>query len=212
MQGWTTTTPKLLDSARWATGISKGQHHCADSFNHLPLQASPKAKHHEQRAPDLVHEADERAPPALWSGGSRFSGLKHGGARRGRVLRRFGRTGSSGLKYDEGSLPWTDDTLTYYGTDLRKVALSAKIADSPGETFRYNNYNLLLEGLILERATGQSVTAYLSSRLWKPMGADATASWSLDSAGSGFEKMESGLNALARDFARLACCLRAGAI
>ena len=34
------------------------------------------------------------------------------------------------------------------------------------------------------------------------MGAEADASWSLDSHHSGFEKMESGLNAIARDYAR----------
>jgi CubicO group peptidase (beta-lactamase class C family) len=35
------------------------------------------------------------------------------------------------------------------------------------------------------------------------MGAEADASWSLDSHRNGFEKMESGLNATARDYARL---------
>jgi CubicO group peptidase (beta-lactamase class C family) len=34
------------------------------------------------------------------------------------------------------------------------------------------------------------------------MGAEYPASWSLDSEASGFEKMESGINARARDFAR----------
>ncbi len=56
--------------------------------------------------------------------------------------------------------------------------------------------------LVLERATGRSVSEYLSQRLWRPMGAEADASWSLDGDRSGFEKMESGLNAVARDYAR----------
>jgi CubicO group peptidase (beta-lactamase class C family) len=111
-------------------------------------------------------------------------------------------TMSSGLGYVERSTPWSDDTQTYYGTDLRRTALSAKVQEAPGQTFLYNNYNPLLEGLILERATGQSVSDYLSERLWQPMGAEADASWSLDSDRSGFEKMESGLNAVARDYAR----------
>jgi CubicO group peptidase (beta-lactamase class C family) len=38
--------------------------------------------------------------------------------------------------------------------------------------------------------------------LWGPLGAEADASWSLDSNSSGFEKMESGFNARAVDFAR----------
>ncbi len=112
-------------------------------------------------------------------------------------------TMSSGLRYHEGSLPWTDDTLTYYEPDLRAVGLSASIERPPGEEFLYNNYNLILEGIILERATGQRVSDYLATRLWQPLGAEADASWSLDSEAHGFEKMESGLNATPRDFARL---------
>jgi CubicO group peptidase (beta-lactamase class C family) len=111
-------------------------------------------------------------------------------------------TMSSGLRYVERWWPWSDNVQTYYGTDLRNTGMSARVEQPPGETFLYNNYNLLLEGLVLERATGQSVSDYLSQRLWHPMGAEADASWSLDSTWSGFEKMESGLNAIARDYAR----------
>lgn len=111
-------------------------------------------------------------------------------------------TMSSGLRYVERPLPWSDDAQTYYGTDLRATALAAEIVGPPGRSFHYNNFNPLLEGLVLERATGRPVSDYLSQRLWRPMGAEADASWSLDSERSGFEKMESGLNAVARDYAR----------
>jgi CubicO group peptidase (beta-lactamase class C family) len=111
-------------------------------------------------------------------------------------------TMSSGLRYEERPLPWSDDAQTYYGTDLRATALSTTVEAPPGEVFLYNNYNLLLEGLVLERATGQRVADYLSERLWRPMGAEAHATWSIDSEASGFEKMESGLNAAPRDYAR----------
>ena len=111
-------------------------------------------------------------------------------------------TMSSGLRYVERPLPWSDDAQTYYGTDLRETARASELVEPPGATWRYNNYNLLLEGLVLERATGRPVSDYLSERLWRPMGAEADASWSLDSERSGFEKTESGLNAVARDYAR----------
>lgn len=115
-------------------------------------------------------------------------------------------TMSSGIKYEEGGdLPWSeeaDDTKTYYATDLRDLALNCRIEGEPGEYFEYNNYNPLLVGLILERATGMSVSRYLQEQLWKPVGMEAEGSWSLDSTRSGFEKMESGVNARARDFAR----------
>ena len=60
----------------------------------------------------------------------------------------------------------------------------------------------MLVGMILERATGMPVARYLQQKLWKPLGMEADGSWSLDSTSSGFEKMESGVNARARDFAR----------
>jgi CubicO group peptidase (beta-lactamase class C family) len=116
-------------------------------------------------------------------------------------------TMSSGIKYEEGGdLPWSeeaDDTKTYYATDLRKLALeNSRIEGEPGEYFEYNNYNPLLIGMILERATGMSVSRYLQQKLWKPIGMEADGSWSLDSTSTGFEKMESGVNARARDFGR----------
>jgi CubicO group peptidase (beta-lactamase class C family) len=120
----------------------------------------------------------------------------------GRITIRHLVTMSSGLRYVERFHPFSDDAQTYYGTDLRATGLSARVAQAPGQAFLYNNYNLLLEGLILERATGERVADYLARRLWQPMGAEAAASWSLDSEASGFEKMESGFNAVPRDYAR----------
>ena len=115
-------------------------------------------------------------------------------------------TMSSGIKYEEGAtLPWSeaaDDTKTYYSTDLRELALNTQIEGKAGQYFEYNNYNPLLVGIILERATGMHVARYLQQKLWKPMGMEANGSWSLDSKKDGFEKMESGVNARARDFAR----------
>lgn len=109
---------------------------------------------------------------------------------------------SSGLKYTEAGLPWSDDARTYYAPDLRQAALSVEVVEVPGTTFLYNNYNPLLLGMVLERATGMSVSGYLETRLWQPMGAEAAGSWSLDSEASGFEKMESGINGRAIDFLR----------
>lgn len=116
---------------------------------------------------------------------------------------------NSGIRYVEGGelpfymAPFGDDAVTYYSPDLRKTALRVQPGKTPiGEAFHYDNYHPLLEGLILERATGMHVAQYLQERFWKPMGAEFPASWSLDSEKSGFEKMESGINARAVDFAR----------
>ena len=109
---------------------------------------------------------------------------------------------SSGLRYVEEGTPFSDDTKTYYDPNLRTVALSAVIEEEPGKRFHYNNYNYLLLGIILERAVGMPVAKYMEEKLWKPLGMEAPASWSLDSESNGFEKMESGINARAIDFAK----------
>jgi CubicO group peptidase (beta-lactamase class C family) len=113
-------------------------------------------------------------------------------------------TMSSGIRYREGGFPSLgDDTYTYYGVDLRDIALNRiRIEGPPGIGWQYNNYHPLLLGLVLERTTGMSVSGFMATRLWQPLGAEADATWNLDSKKSGFEKMESGLNARAVDYAR----------
>jgi CubicO group peptidase (beta-lactamase class C family) len=111
---------------------------------------------------------------------------------------------ASGIRYVDNRLFLPeDDNLTYGFDDLRHLALTeTKVADQPGIEFLYNNYHPLLLGMILERATSMSVTQYLQEKLWTPLGMEFDGSWSLDSAQSGFEKMESGINARAIDFAK----------
>lgn len=113
-------------------------------------------------------------------------------------------TMSSGIRYREGGFPRLgDDTYTYYGVDLRDVALNrTQVEQPPGLAWHYNNYHPLLLGLVLERTTETSVSNFMATRVWKPLGAEADASWNLDSERSGFEKMESGFNARAVDYAR----------
>ena len=110
---------------------------------------------------------------------------------------------SSGMRYRESGTPWGDDAKTYYAPDLRKLGLEdTQIVEPPGQRFHYNNFNPMLIGMILERATGKRVAHYLAETIWKPIGAEHAATWSLDSPWSGFEKMESGINARAIDFAK----------
>lgn len=110
---------------------------------------------------------------------------------------------SSGIKYVETSFINGDDAKTYYYPDLRQLAIDGtEIVSQPGESFLYNNYHPLLLGLIIERSTGRSVAQYLQDKIWDPIGMQYPASWSLDSERSGFEKMESGINARAVDFAK----------
>ena len=97
----------------------------------------------------------------------------------------------------------SDDSKTYYMPDLRALALTIRPSREPiGACFHYNNYYPILEGMILERVTGMSVSEYLQERLWEPLGMEYAATWSINQEGDGLEKMESGLNARAIDFAK----------
>ena len=110
---------------------------------------------------------------------------------------------TSGLAFDEYTSPWDDPTTSHWSPDLRAAALNARIEERPGYRFHCNDYNTILIGMVLERATGMTVSEYLETRLWGPMGAEADARWSLDSVHSGFEQMSVGINARAIDFAKL---------
>lgn len=111
----------------------------------------------------------------------------------------------SRIVYDEDKFLWFgDDSLTYWHTDLRKLALThTQFTDEYNGKFHYNNYHPLLLGMILERCTGVSVSQYFQREIWQKIGAEQDASWSLDSAESGFEKMESGINFRAVDFIKI---------
>lgn len=115
----------------------------------------------------------------------------------------------SGLKYFTGyfpgtyiHLPWHDEAVGYYHPNVRKLLIKkVKIASAPGGKFQYNNYNTSYLGLILERATGKTVSEYLEEKLWSQI-MEYDALFSIDSKKSGFEYMPSRLIARAIDYAR----------
>ena len=112
---------------------------------------------------------------------------------------------SSGLDYQayRSVLFDGDDPLTTYYPDQWQISLdNMQIVDPPGSYFQYNKYHPQLLGMVLERTTGMPVTEFLQTRIWDPLGMEYGGSWSLDSEKSGFEKMESGVNARAIDFAK----------
>ncbi|HEV2476070.1 MAG TPA: serine hydrolase [Candidatus Dormibacteraeota bacterium] len=110
----------------------------------------------------------------------------------------------SGLGFDGSGLLENDDSVLYNTTALRQAVLDrVRIANAPGTVFFYNDFNPLLIGMVLERATGRTVTQWLDQTLWQPMGAQYPGSFSIDSRTGGFEKMPSGLNGRPIDLMRL---------
>lgn len=111
---------------------------------------------------------------------------------------------TSGLKFNEGYYnPFGHVATYYYGTNLRRQIPKLKLKREPGETFEYVSGNTQLLGLVLERAlNGQSISSYLEEKIWKPLGMEFDASWSLDRKKDGLEKTFCCVNATARDYAK----------
>lgn len=112
-------------------------------------------------------------------------------------------TMSSGTDWNESYLnPLSITAELYYGTDVTKTALAVKMKDTPGKVHYYKSGDTQLLGLIIEKATGVSLSEYAAEKLWKPMGAVHPALWSVDHE-KGAVKAYCCFNSNARDFARL---------
>jgi len=112
-------------------------------------------------------------------------------------------TMGSGIRYRISQLPWDEDAIYYFYPNLRGVLLSGiEIAEPPGQTFHYADYNVGLLAIILERTTNRTVSEYLQEKIWKRIGMEYPATWSIDSDEDGFELTHVALNARAIDFAK----------
>jgi CubicO group peptidase (beta-lactamase class C family) len=112
-------------------------------------------------------------------------------------------TMSSGLSWMEsGKNPFSHNAAAYFGTDLKATILKQKLIKEPGKQFEYLSGNTQILAFILKEATHKTVSDYASEKLWKPMGAEVTAEWSLDTE-NGTEKAFCCLYATAKDFARI---------
>lgn len=116
---------------------------------------------------------------------------------------------SSGIDYQRIEdtffllIPFSPDIKTFYGNDLRGIIPNLNAGKEPiGKSFNYNDYYPILEGMILERATGMSVSLYTQKKIWEPMGMEFDSFWTLDSVEKGFERTLVGFKASAIDLAR----------
>ena len=110
---------------------------------------------------------------------------------------------ASGLDWSESSKdPLSNNAESYYGSDLKRLVMNQKSVTNPGEVFIYQSGNSQLLGMILEEATGQDLTKYAEEKVWKKIGAEHEAYWSLDRE-NGDEKAFCCLYAVARDYGRI---------
>jgi CubicO group peptidase (beta-lactamase class C family) len=110
---------------------------------------------------------------------------------------------SSGSTWDESySNLFSVTTKAYYGDDLEKLMHEIKMKGEAGKTYSYKSGDTQLLAFILEKATGVALSDYASEKLWKKIGAEFPAQWSLDHEG-GHEKAYCCIYSNARDFARI---------
>ena len=113
---------------------------------------------------------------------------------------------TSGIAFSDNKLnPFSDNAQFYWGIDLRRRLDAAKIEHLPDTQFKYSSINIMLLALIIERVTNKSLAFYLQEKIWKPLGMESPAYWSLDrNDEQAIEKAFCCLQARAIDFAKFA--------
>ena len=110
---------------------------------------------------------------------------------------------ASGLNWEEDYYsPFSMTARAYFDDNIREQILQLKIVDPPGEEYKYLSGNTQLLAMVITKATGKTLSDYLSESFWKPMGMAEDALWQLDSETSGMEKAYCCIASNARDFAR----------
>jgi CubicO group peptidase (beta-lactamase class C family) len=110
---------------------------------------------------------------------------------------------ASGLEWEEKYYsPFSITAASYYVDDINKLVLNQPISNTPNKEFLYLSGSTQLLGAVIERATGEKLATYLSTRFWQPMGAEHDALWQMDSAEKGMVKAYCCLATNALDFAR----------
>jgi CubicO group peptidase (beta-lactamase class C family) len=112
-------------------------------------------------------------------------------------------TMSAGLQWNESyQSPFGITAQAYYGSDIEATMREVPVVVMPGTQFEYQSGSTQLLGLVLEQVTGKHLSDLASDWLWKPLGMEASAYWSLDKA-NGRELNFCCVNARSRDFGRL---------
>ncbi len=108
----------------------------------------------------------------------------------------------SGITWTEGSYNLKDDAIKMgFRPDIKKQLKKLRIASAPTTTPDYASINTFLLGVVISRATEMPLQDYFSAKLWGPLGANSAATLTTDK--KGWPVTYAGLNATARDFAKL---------
>lgn len=147
-----------------------------------------------------IRSLDDRAE--IYAPGLR--GSLYGGTSLRNLLRM-----SAGARYDQRT-DWSGDTARF-GAAIGRVGVERAARQftvrqaADGTRFHYATVQTGVLGAALRGATGQSLSDYLTPRLWQAIGAEHAATWRADS--TGLEVAFGNFNATLRDYARLGVVL-----
>jgi CubicO group peptidase (beta-lactamase class C family) len=120
-------------------------------------------------------------------------------------------TMTAGLNWDEGyASPFGITAKVYYSDNVEGVMRTIDVLKKPGEEFQYQSGSTQLLSFVLQAAIQNTKTLpkygqisdYASEKLWKELGMEASALWSLDRQ-DGKELGFCCVNAISRDFGKL---------
>jgi len=111
---------------------------------------------------------------------------------------------SSGVSFEEYYTSLDADIVTLFlslGGSFEKYILSMTETSHPVGTYRqYKSSDTQVLAMVLNRATGQSLSSYMETNLWNPIGAESSAIWLTDR--HGVEAAFCGVGATLRDYAK----------
>lgn len=113
---------------------------------------------------------------------------------------------SSGVSWNEDYSDFNSDVNRFgrtlaLGGSFTKFTKSLSKDKEQGVYNRYNSSDTQVLGMIISKATNQSLSSYLEEKIWKPLGMENNAWWIVDD--QGYEFAAGGLSASLRDYARL---------
>jgi CubicO group peptidase (beta-lactamase class C family) len=113
---------------------------------------------------------------------------------------------SSGVQFNEDYGDFNSDInrfsrATAFGASLDDFSASLVREKEPGIYHHYVSIDTQVLGMVLTRATGKSLSQYLSEKIWQPLGMEHQAFWLADDYD--MELALGGLNVTLRDYAKL---------
>jgi hypothetical protein len=72
-----------------------------------------------------------------------------------------------------------------FGSRINAYPTGVDSKRAPGEAFDYVSVNTQALGMLVTRATGKTLTAYLEEKLWSPLGMEGDSYWITDRTGEG---------------------------